>query len=41
MAGINFGSQDYLGLSSHPALLAAAASALQELGLHAASSPML
>lgn len=41
VAGINFGSQDYLGLSSHPALLAAAASALEEFGLHAASSPML
>ncbi|HEX7182096.1 MAG TPA: pyridoxal phosphate-dependent aminotransferase family protein [Thermoanaerobaculia bacterium] len=39
--GINFGSQDYLGLSAHPAIQRAARRALQEFGPHAASSPML
>ncbi|HEX5716673.1 MAG TPA: pyridoxal phosphate-dependent aminotransferase family protein [Thermoanaerobaculia bacterium] len=39
--GINFGSQDYLGLASHPAILAAAHAALEELGPHTAASPML
>ncbi len=39
--GVNFGSQDYLGLSQHPAILAAAKSALEEFGPHAAASPML
>ncbi|HYO16090.1 MAG TPA: pyridoxal phosphate-dependent aminotransferase family protein [Thermoanaerobaculia bacterium] len=39
--GINFGSQDYLGLASHPALRDAAFRALEEFGPHAASSPML
>lgn len=39
--GMNFGSQDYLGLSAHPAILAAAKAALDEFGPHAAASPML
>ena len=39
--GINFGSQDYLGLSSHPAIHAAVIEALTTYGPHAASSPML
>ncbi len=39
--GINFGSQDYLGLASHPAILAAAHAALEEFGPHTAASPML
>ena len=41
VAGMNFGSQDYLGLSGHPAILAAAKAALDEFGPHAAASPML
>lgn len=39
--GINFGSQDYLGLSAHPAVREAALSALLGFGPHTASSPML
>ena len=39
--GINFGSQDYLGLSQHTAIRDAAISALLEYGPHAAASPML
>nr|CAA9266228.1 Palmitoyltransferase-like protein [uncultured Armatimonadetes bacterium] len=39
--GINFGSQDYLSLSLHPAVLAAAERALREFGPHSAGSPML
>lgn len=39
--GMNFGSQDYLGLASHPAIYDAAARALYEYGPHAAASPML
>jgi glycine C-acetyltransferase len=39
--GYNFGSQDYLGLSQHPAVRDAAMSALREFGPHAAASPML
>jgi glycine C-acetyltransferase len=41
VAGMNFGSQDYLGLSMHPAIAAAARQALDEYGPHAAASPML
>lgn len=40
-AGINFGSQDYLGLAAHPAVAEAIVAALGEFGPHAASSPML
>lgn len=39
--GINFGSQDYLGLASHPAIHEAALAALKEFGPHTAASPML
>ena len=39
--GINFGSQDYLGLASHPAIHAAVLEALREYGPHTASSPVL
>jgi glycine C-acetyltransferase len=39
--GVNFGSQDYLGLASHPAIQEAAMTALWEFGPHTASSPML
>src|SRR5690242_4644317 len=39
--GLNFASQDYLALSTHPAILEAAMQALQEFGPHSASSPML
>ena len=39
--GINFGSQDYLGLASHPAVHEAAMAALKEFGPHTAASPML
>lgn len=41
VAGMNFGSQDYLGLASHPAIVDAAKRALDEYGPHAAASPML
>jgi 7-keto-8-aminopelargonate synthetase-like enzyme len=39
--GLNFGSQDYLGLASHPAIHQAATRALNEFGPHSAASPML
>ena len=38
---INFGSQDYLGLSQHPAIREAAVRALNEYGPHSASSAIL
>lgn len=41
VAGLNFGSQDYLGLSSHPAISQAAHEAIDRYGTHAAASPML
>jgi len=41
VAGLNFGSQDYLGLSLHPDILSAAKRALDHFGPHAAASPML
>lgn len=41
VSGINFGSQDYLGLTSHPAVREAAIAAIREFGPHVASSPML
>lgn len=40
-AGINFGSQDYLSLSSHPALKEAAIKAIGEYGVHSAGSAAL
>lgn len=39
--GINFGSQDYLGLSTHPAIHEAAVRALREYGPHSAASAIL
>ncbi|MDP9190519.1 MAG: aminotransferase class I/II-fold pyridoxal phosphate-dependent enzyme [Acidobacteriota bacterium] len=41
VAGMNFGSQDYLGLAGHPAIAQAAREALDRFGPHAAASPML
>jgi glycine C-acetyltransferase len=37
-AGINFGSQDYLSLASHPAVKDAARAAIDEYGVHSAGS---
>ena len=39
--GVNFASQDYLSLSSHPAVLEAAKAAIDEFGAHSAGSPAL
>jgi glycine C-acetyltransferase len=39
--GLNFASQDYLGLSSHPAIAEAAIRAIRDFGPHSAGSPML
>ncbi len=36
--GVNFGSQDYLSLSSHPAVKEAAKAAVEEYGVHSAGS---
>lgn len=41
MGGINFASQDYLSLSSHPAIKAAALEAIEQYGVHSAGSPAL
>ncbi len=40
-SGINFASQDYLSLSSHPAVKAAAIEAIGEYGVHSAGSAAL
>lgn len=40
-SGINFASQDYLSLSSHPAVKAAAIAAINEYGVHSAGSAAL
>jgi glycine C-acetyltransferase len=37
--GVNFGSQDYLSLSSHPAIRLAAHEAIERYGVHSAGSP--
>ena len=37
--GVNFGSQDYLGLSAHPAIRQAAHDAIERYGVHSAGSP--
>jgi glycine C-acetyltransferase len=37
-AGVNFGSQDYLNLASHPAIKEAARAAIDEYGVHSAGS---
>jgi glycine C-acetyltransferase len=39
--GINFGSQDYLGLSTHPSVIDAAARAMHEFGVHSSGSGAL
>lgn len=39
--GVNFGSQDYLGLASHPSIHDAAIRALADYGPHAAASAIL
>jgi 7-keto-8-aminopelargonate synthetase-like enzyme len=39
--GVNFASQDYLSLSSHPAVAAAARDAIDVFGVHSAGSPAL
>ncbi|WP_157196524.1 pyridoxal phosphate-dependent aminotransferase family protein [Methylobacterium sp. 88A] len=39
--GINFASQDYLSLSSHPAVAEAAIKAIREFGVHSAGSAVL
>ncbi len=37
--GVNFGSQDYLSLASHPAIRNAAHEAIERYGVHSAGSP--
>lgn len=39
--GVNFASQDYLSLSSHPEVRRAAKAAIDEMGVHSAGSPAL
>ncbi len=41
MRGVNFASQDYLSLSSHPAIKAVAKETIEEYGVHSAGSPAL
>ena len=41
MRGVNFASQDYLSMSSHPAIMQTALDALQRYGVHSAGSPAL
>jgi 7-keto-8-aminopelargonate synthetase-like enzyme len=40
-AGINFASQDYLGLAAHPVVRAAAIAAIERYGVHSAGAPVL
>jgi glycine C-acetyltransferase len=39
--GVNFASQDYLSLSSHPAVLETAIETMRDFGVHSAGSPAL
>jgi glycine C-acetyltransferase len=39
--GVNFASQDYLSLNSHPRILEVAIDAMREFGVHSAGSPAL
>ena len=39
--GVNFASQDYLSLSSHPHVITASCRAALEFGVHSAGSPVL
>src|SRR5579875_1733855 len=41
MRGVNFASQDYLSLSSHPDIKATAIDAIDHYGVHSAGSPAL
>jgi len=41
MPCINFGSQDYLGLSNHPAVIQAAKDSIDKYGINAGGSPVL
>jgi 7-keto-8-aminopelargonate synthetase-like enzyme len=41
MQGVNFASQDYLSLSSHPEIKATAIEAIERCGVHSAGSPAL
>jgi 7-keto-8-aminopelargonate synthetase-like enzyme len=41
MRGVNFASQDYLSLASHPAIKAVALETVREYGAHSAGSPAL
>ncbi len=41
MRGVNFASQDYLSLSSHPAIIATAIETIERCGVHSAGSPAL
>ena len=41
MTGVNFASQDYLSLSSHPEIKATAQEAIERFGVHSAGSPAL
>lgn len=41
ITGVNFASQDYLSLASHPAIKAAAKEAIDEYGVHSAGSAAL
>lgn len=41
VTGVNLASQDYLGLSAHPAVLEAAKKAIDEFGVHSAGSAAL
>ena len=41
MRGVNFGSQDYLSLASHPAIKEAAKATIDEYGVHSAGSSAL
>lgn len=41
VSGVNFASQDYLSLSSHPAIKEAALDAIERYGVHSAGSPAL
>lgn len=41
ISGLNFSSQDYLSLTKHPAVCAAAVAAIEEFGVHSAGSTAL
>jgi len=41
MRGVNFASQDYLSLSSHPEIKATAIETIERCGVHSAGSPAL